>query len=127
MIEFAIDVSEFFALAADAQKAPVKVARKAVATTTKAAQNIKDDARSRVEGLAHAPYYPASITYETTVTLSEVRAEIGPDKSLPQGALGNLIEFGSVNNGPREHLAPALDSELPNWIKHLEGIAGDVW
>lgn len=93
-------------LGAAITRAPVNV-RKAVEVT---ARRIKDDARSRAAGIGpHAKSYPRSITYDVLYAGSFlVQAEIGPDKGGPQGALGNLLEFGSVHNAPRPHLAPAL-------------------
>ncbi len=87
-------------------KAPVNV-RKAVEVT---ARHVKDDARSRAASIGpHAKSYPRSITYDILYAGSYlVQAEIGPDKGGPQGALGNLLEFGSVHNPPHPHLAPAL-------------------
>lgn len=59
-------------------------------------------------GLAHAPAYPRSISYDLTIKVEGVEVEIGPDKSMPQGALGNLIEFGSAHNPPHGSGAKAL-------------------
>lgn len=83
------------------------------------ANNIKDDARKAISGLPHAPHYPRSITYDVKLGLRGITAEIGPDKNLPQGALGNLLEHGSVNNPPNAHLGPALDREVPAVRRHL--------
>ena len=99
--------------------APVE-ARKVVA---KGALNIKTDARQRATGLSHAPAYPRVITYDTHVTLTGAWAEIGPDKDKRQGALGNLIEYGSVNNPPHPHMGPAADTERPKFEKAMEAIA----
>jgi hypothetical protein len=89
----------------------------------KGALNIKRDAQRRVGGLAHAPSYPAAISYDTTVGAGGVYAEIGPDKGRRQGALGNLIEYGSVNNAPIPHIAPAVDEELPRFERAMEDLA----
>jgi hypothetical protein len=86
------------------------------------ANKIKKDARSRVRGLAHAPAYPYSIGYDVFHGFGTVEAEIGPDKNRRQGALGNLIEYGSVNNAPIPHLAPALDAEEPHFVRALEDL-----
>lgn len=59
-------------------------------------------------GLAHAPYYPRSITYDLMLSSAGIEVEIGPDKSRRQGALGNLIEYGSSNNPPHGSGARAL-------------------
>lgn len=89
----------------------------------KGALNIKQDAQRRVTGLRHAPAYPRSISYDTHETAGSVWAEIGPDKSRRQGALGNLIEYGSKKNAPRPHMRPAADAERPRFEAALEALA----
>lgn len=83
----------------------------------KGANNIKVGAKRRVSGLprGYARAYPASISYDVFMVPGSVRAEIGPDKQRKQGALGNLIELGSVHNSPIPHLSPALDDEAPRF------------
>lgn len=89
----------------------------------KGALNIKQDGARRASGLAHAPAYPRSITYDTHTTPTGAWAEIGPDKSRRQGALGNVIEYGSVNNPPHPHMGPAADAERPRFEQAMEAIA----
>jgi len=86
------------------------------------AQNVKLTAQRRVAGLKHAPAYPRAITYDTSETLFGASAEIGPDKAKPQGALGNLIEFGSVHNPPIPHMLPAGDAEQPRFEAAMESL-----
>ncbi|HXH57727.1 hypothetical protein [Iamia sp.] len=114
------------ALVADLAGAPVKVQAGGIAIIQRGALNIKRDAQRFSAGIGHAPHYPRSITYETTVRVGDVEAVIGPDKDRPQGALGNLLEFGSSNNAPISHLGPALDLEGPRFVKALGDIAGDI-
>ncbi len=90
---------------------------------SKGALNIKRDAQRGSRGLKHAPAYPSSITYDISVLPTAISAEIGPDKDRRQGALGNLIEYGSVNNAPRPHIRPAADREQPRFEKALEDLA----
>lgn len=115
-------------LVADLTAAPRKVAVGAVAVVTKAAVNIRDDARRFASGIAHAPAYPASITYDLDVsyTTGDVRAEIGPDKDRTQGALGNILEYGTSKNAPLSHLGPALDIEGPRLVDGMADMAGRV-
>ena len=89
----------------------------------KGALNIKTDARRRVTGLAHAPAYPRAITYDSHETPTGAWAEIGPDKERRQGALGNLLEYGSVHNQPRPHMAPAAKAEAPRFEKAMQDLA----
>lgn len=107
---------------AEAAKVAPEETRKVV---QKGALNIKNDARKRISGLAHAPRYPMSITYDTMLTPGGGAAEIGPDKDKKglQGSLGNVLEYGSKNNAPHPHLAPALEAERPKFEKSLEDLA----
>ncbi|WP_045746391.1 hypothetical protein [Actinoplanes rectilineatus] len=88
--------------------------------------NIKTDARRRVEGLAHAPHYPRSITYETAQTPTGATGEVGPDKERRQGALGNLIEHGSINNPPKPHMGPAGEAEAPRFARALVDLGAEL-
>lgn len=123
MDELRIDVSGLTSLGRDLDAVPVKALVQTRAVVQRGALNIKKDARERVTGLKHAPAYPLAIGYDTHETLTGASAEIGPDKEKRQGALGNLIEYGSIHNPPRPHLAPALEAEEPRFRKALEDVA----
>lgn len=110
-------------LVADLQSADANVLVGARAVVQRGSLNVKRDAQRLISGLQHAPQYPASITYETSFVAGGVEGEIGPDKDRAQGALGNLLEYGSVNNAPFAHLGPALDLEGPRFEDAL-GEAG---
>ena len=88
----------------------------------KGAIQSKRDAKRKVSKLAHARHYARSITDDMRQGGDWVESEIGPDKSRRQGALGNLIEFGSVNNSPIPHMAPATDAEKPRFDRALEDL-----
>jgi hypothetical protein len=112
---------------AAAQIAPVE-ARKVVA---KGAFNIKKDAQGRVAGIAHAPLYGRTITYDSHETPAGGWAEIGPDKEKQVGGgkhhtpgnLGHLFEFGGPRNAPIPHMAPAARAEEPKFAKAMEDLA----
>lgn len=100
-----VDWREFAELAQDLEDVPKKAGkniRKAVEVT---ARKVKNHWRDGAKGMAHAPGFPFSVSYDlqgfSGFGVSLISAEIGPDKSGPQGALGNLIEFGSRNNAPQ--------------------------
>ncbi len=114
-----IDADGVDALAADLDQVAVDAPAEARKVVSKGALNIKRDAQQRVQGLKHAPAYSRSISYDTTLTATGAEAEVGPDKLRRQGALGNLIEFGSVHNPPNPHMAPAADAELPRFEKAM--------
>lgn len=100
------DASDLSKLAADVGTATIwaeKYLRKALEVT---ARHVRDTARENATGLAHAPAFPYSISYDVGAT----GAEIGPDKSRAQGALGNLLEYGSRNNAPLGIMHGALQA-----------------
>lgn len=82
----------------------------------KGALNVKLDWQRRWRGLSHAPYLAATIGYDLTSRGPGLHeAEIGPNKLARQGALGNIIEFGSVNNPPHPGGLPAALREEPKF------------
>lgn len=100
-----VDFTELDQLSASLEKVPStagKYIRSAVEFT---ARRIDKDWETESKGLEHAPAFPYSITYDvstfTGFGASIIQADIGPDKDRNQGALGNLIEFGSINNPPQ--------------------------
>lgn len=115
------DVSQVDQLAADLGKGSGKMVGQTRAAIEAAALVVKNSARRRASGLKHAPSYPRSITFD----VHGLSAEIGPDKSLPQGALGNILEYGTSKNGPIPHLGPALTEAGPGYVAALTKIAGD--
>ncbi len=109
-------------LAADLGQAAEDALPEVRRVVQKGALNIKKDWRQAWSGLDHAPRLPYAVTYDTEEKRTSVTAEIGPDKDKRQGALGNLIEYGSVNNAPIPGGAKALRAEEPRYEKAL----GDV-
>jgi hypothetical protein len=89
----------------------------------KGAYNIKDYWRAKWGGFRHAPDLPYAVTYDIFDEGDRVRAEIGPDKNKRQGALGNLLEFGSENNAPHPGGSPALDAEGPRFEQAVADLA----
>lgn len=120
-------MSEMFAeteaLAADLAAAPLRLAELVPPVVSKGALNVKSDWRANASGNAHAPHYPASITYDLKADATGIEAEIGPDKSLPQGPLGNILEFGTSKNPPHLDGQRALSAEEPRFIAALEAVA----
>lgn len=124
-----IDVSDVNRLAAELTTKAQRIGAEAAAVVRKGALNVKNDARRFATGLAHAPVYPYSIGYDIVGDgrFGQIAAEIGPDKDKRQGALGNILEYGTVNNAPFAHLGPALDIEGPKFEKALAGLAAEVF
>lgn len=98
----------------------------ATKVVSKGALNIKEGARQRIGRPAHAPAYASSITYDLWQGLRGPVAEIGPDKTKRQGALGNILEYGTVHNAPIPHIKPAADEELPRFERALTDLSARI-
>lgn len=108
----------------DLHKAASHVLDQAEKVVKKTAVQVKKgwiaNAKQSVAGAGHARAYPYSITFDDPVRgPGHVEVEVGPDKDRPQGALGNLIEYGSRNNPPHWDGKRAADAEAPNFEKYL--------
>lgn len=117
--DFSVVVKGIDELVADLNRAQSRALPEAEAVVKKGADNIKKDWAQRWSGMAHAPALPKAITYDLYHLPGSIRAQVGPDKDKRQGALGNLIEFGSKKNAPRPGGLPALDAEAPRIEKAL--------
>ncbi|MFI2664882.1 hypothetical protein [Micromonospora carbonacea] len=118
-----IETRELHLLAVDLDEAAAAAPGEVRKVVQKGALNIKTDWRRRWTGHPHAPRLPYAVTYDTRETPTGSSAEIGPDKEKTQGALGNLFEFGSVNNAPIPGGIPAAEAEKPRFEKALEDLA----
>lgn len=118
------DISGLIALTKDLERDAAIAPLAAAAVVEKAAVNIKKDARQRVQGIPHAPAYPLSIGYDPVrVGRTAAQTEVGPDKSRRQGALGNILEYGTRKNAPIPHLGPAAELEEPRFAAAMEDLA----
>lgn len=99
--------------------------RQVEAVAKRGAVNIKKDWRANASESAgaHAGAYPYSITFDDPVrTMQAVSVEIGPDKDKRQGALGNLLEYGSVHNPPHNDGLRAAEKERPRFERALADV-----
>lgn len=104
------------AFAADLLGAAVAVAAGAAVEVGRAAKRVKDEARANV--LQSAPTHNAgayrAITYDTPrIAGPRVESEVGYDRDLPGGALGNLLEYGGGGDRSPAHrdIGRAADNE----------------
>lgn len=121
-----VEDSQLHSLARDLAADPKVTMTAVTATTIRAVKNIQRDSKAlaRAIGTAgHIRKYAGKITTSSKVSALSVEAEVGPLQS-GQGALGELLEFGSANNPPHPHLMPAADKEIPVWLRYLRDAAG---
>ncbi|MFG2165519.1 hypothetical protein [Micromonospora chersina] len=120
--------SQLDRLVAELADVPENAHGNIVKAATFTSNGIKKTARQFASGIAHAPDYPNAITYDVDdlgVGVG-VQTEIGPDKDRRQGPLGNILEYGTVNNPPYAHLGPALDRWSTDCVEGLEKAAVDA-
>ena len=111
-------------LIADLVKAVEIVMVEGPKVTGKGGLNIKKDWQQTWSGHPHIRGLARAVSYDTTVRKAEFETEIGPDKNRPQGALGNLIEFGDAEgHAPIPAGLPALQAEEPRFVAAVEAMA----
>jgi hypothetical protein len=119
------DVGELLTLASAIAASGARLEVEGRAVVSRGALNVKNDWRANAAATAgrHARLYPSSISYDIAGAAGIIEAEIGPDKARPQGPLGNLLEFGSINNPPHNDGGKALDAEEPRFVAQAEVLA----
>ena len=88
---------EDFARELDHQGAKVVLAQRQV--VKKGALNVKKRLQDEAQGVAHAPGFPRSITFDVELQGDELVAEIGPEKG-GSGSLA-LLYLGNSKTGAR--------------------------
>ncbi|MFH9977943.1 hypothetical protein ACH4ND_01520 [Streptomyces sp. NPDC017179] len=127
-----VDTSEVRRLERHLTRSIPRLRRDARQVTRRGAVNIKRDwrANARATGRKHAKLYPRSISFDFAAYGPDLfMAIIGPDKGGPQGALGNVLEYGSVKNPPHNDGGRALDAEMPRFEAQMALLAerGLAW
>lgn len=123
-----VDLTQVHALARDLADAPARINTAITPVVSRGALNVKNDAVRAISGHPRSRHYPRTIGYDLLPDAAGITAEIGPDKERMQGALGNILEFGTSNNAPIPHLGPALDLEEPRFVAAIAtAAAGALW
>lgn len=138
--DFRAESPDFGRLAADVRRLPPTAAPYLKAALEVTGRNVRDTARENASGMAHAPAFPQSITYDFVGDSHgggalggfvggsgeyDLVMEVGPDKARPQGALGNLIEYGSINNPPQGIMHGALQANEDDFERGVEKATDD--
>lgn len=109
-------------LVVDLGKAGRKVTLGSAKVMAVGARKIRDGMREDFTGHAHAPAIPRAVDY----TVTGLAFEVGVNKNGPQGALGNLLAFGSSNNAAVVDHTAAMRRELPSLQRYLADVAEDA-
>ncbi|MEW5658353.1 hypothetical protein ABGT92_23905 [Streptomyces cinereoruber] len=120
-----VNVRELVQLAAVLTDNLAEAEPQMVAIVTRGALNVKNGWRTNAIASSgrHARRYPYTIGYDVTPLPGGASAEVGPDKGKTQGALGNLLEYGSVHNPPHNDGGRALITEAPAFEAHVAALA----
>lgn len=110
------DTSELRQFVADLDVSGARVIPAAAKVLEANAARVQRAWRSSARGHAHFPSFPSSVTTD----VRGLTAEIGPDKNRRQGALGNILHFGTSKSGPvlpnpqtyLDAVAPKLEADL---------------
>jgi hypothetical protein len=115
---------ELYQLATVFERNIPEAERGMVAVVTRGALNVKNGWRDNAIATSgkHARAYPYSVSYDVKPIPGGARAEIGPDKGKKQGALGNLLEYGSSKNPPHNDGGRALLAEAPRFAAQVAAL-----
>lgn len=89
----------------------------------KGALNVKNALQRAARSSGHYKHFHRSISYDL---VGDLEAEIGPDKDRIQGALGNILYFGTSKNAAVLDLDQALAREAPRFELALADVAEDI-
>lgn len=120
---FEVDFSELDKLAADIAAVPDNAGPNIVKAIHVTSNKVLKGWRGRLMGSSTLPALPFALSYDLSTAagadLSTIESEIGFDKGRKQGALGNISEYGSINNPPRGFGLASLQEQLDDFEKGL--------
>ena len=115
-----IDLREVRSLATALGKTSKEVEQEADRVLERGALGVKEAMAADAQRLTgYAKHFHRSISYDRRNGVGRMSYEIGPDKDRRQGALGNLIYFGSKNNAPQLDIEAPLIEEEPKFLSEM--------
>lgn len=124
------DFSELTRLAADLGEVPDNAGPLINSALQHTAVEVKRSWQKRVKGAKHLPGLPAAIDYDVAASRangqSVLEIQVGFNKDKPQGALGNVNEFGTPLVVGRGHGQAALEENIPDFEKGLDAAIRDA-
>jgi len=118
-----IDFSQVEQLADDLEGVPADRRPEFRKVVKKGALNVKNGMQRDAQNSGHYKHFSRSISFDMT---EEFAAEIGPDKERVQGALGNILYFGTSKNAPVLDINGPLHREEPRLADAIADVAEDI-
>lgn len=118
------DTSQLDKLVADLDAVPDEVLPKVKKVVSKGALNVKNGMKADATNARSYRYFSRSINYD--ITHDGLGAEIGPNKGQIQGALGNLLYFGTSRTAGVLNINGPIDKESPRFADALADVAEDI-
>lgn len=118
-----IDMSEVTELAADFGKAAGSMVPAIDKAVERGALNIKNVMVDDAASSGHYKHFSRAISYDRAYSVGSITYEVGPDKDGPQGALGNILYFGTGQNGPVLDIEVGMRSEAGPLEKNVADAA----
>lgn len=117
------DFSELDQLAADLGEVPEKAGPNIAKAITVSSIKVKESWQEPLKGSATLPRLPYALSFDITnlqaFGVSVIKSEIGFDKEKPQGALGNVSEYGTPTITGRGYGIAALHANEADFVKGL--------
>jgi len=118
------DLTELDQLSASFGAVPDHVGPNINTAITGTSMGIKKAWQAPLKGSRTLPMLPYAISFDIAVGhffgASVIKSEIGFDKEKPQGALGNVSEYGTPTISGRGHGAAALHANEDDFQRGLE-------
>jgi len=122
--DVSFDFTELDQLSADLGKVAEHVGPNVNTAITVTSINIKKSWQEPLRGSGTLPQLPYAINFDITTFqgfgASVIKSEIGFDKEKPQGALGNVSEYGTPSITGRGYGIAALHANESDFQKGLE-------
>lgn len=119
-----VDFSQVDRLADELMAVPAEVEPKVRKVVARGALNVKNTMRDEAQSGGSYRHFHRSISYD--LENGGMAAEIGPDKGRIQGALGNILYFGTSKNAPQLDIMSGLNREAPRFERALIDVVEDI-
>jgi hypothetical protein len=105
-------------------KASAVAAAETAKVVGRGALNIKKGAQKRIKGHPRFKRLPYAIDYDDVTTTSRAAyTEVGVNHGKRQGPLGGIAENGTPTSAPMPYMRPAVEAELPNFVRAMDDLA----